>query len=122
MTIKKIKSLLPVFFFAILLPVVVLAQGKDFEGVVKEIIIPKIFTPLTYLIMGAALVYFLWGVSLYVRAGENEERRQTGRNMMFYGIIALFVMGAVWGLVNILVATFKTGLETTPPPPPKFPS
>jgi hypothetical protein len=41
-----------------------------------------------------------------VRAGDNEEKRQAGRDLMWFGIIALFVMIGVWGFVNILYHTF----------------
>ncbi len=57
-----------------------------------------------------ALVMFLIGVLQYVAGGDNEEKREAGRNMMVFGIIALFVMISVWGLVKILHSTlFGTG-------------
>lgn len=54
------------------------------------------------ILISIGLIIFIVGVVRFVAAGENEEQRQAGRQMMIYGIIALFVMVAVWGFVNLL--------------------
>ena len=51
----------------------------------------------------------MWGVLRYVTAGESEDKMKEGKNMMIYGIIALFVMISVFGLVRILLNTFAQG-------------
>jgi hypothetical protein len=53
-----------------------------------------------------AVVTFMTGVIKYVGAGDNEEKRQAGRQVMIYGVITLFVMVSLWGFVNILTNTF----------------
>jgi hypothetical protein len=57
-------------------------------------------------LIGLGLVLFLVGVVNYVRAGDNEEKRAAGRDLMWFGIVALFVMIGVWGFVNILFRSF----------------
>lgn len=57
-------------------------------------------------LIALGLIIFLIGVLNYVRSGDNEEKRQAGRDLMWFGIIALFVMIGVWGFVNILYHTF----------------
>lgn len=37
---------------------------------------------------------------------NNEEKRKQGKQYMIWGIIALFVMVSIWGLVAILTNTF----------------
>ena len=59
------------------------------------------------------VIYFIWGVISYVIAGD-EEAKTKGRDRMIYGIIGLFVIVAVWGLVHILGTTFGVTNETTP--------
>ena len=56
-----------------------------------------------------ALVTFLSGVVKYIKGGDNEESRESGRTMMVYGIVVLFVMVAFWGIVRIVTNTFVTG-------------
>ena len=57
-------------------------------------------------IIGLGVLLFLIGVVQYVASGDNEEKREASRNMMIYGIIAIFVMVSVWGFVKILSTTF----------------
>lgn len=66
-----------------------------------------------------ALVMFLVGVLKYVKSGDNEEAREAGRGLMLFGIVALFVMTAVWGLVRILYNTIfpSSGFEIPTLPP-----
>lgn len=71
------------------------------------------------LLIALAVVIFLWGVVQYITAGGDEEKGKEARNTMIWGIVGLFVMVAVWGLVNVLVSTF--GLETTVPVVPGLP-
>ena len=51
--------------------------------------------------IGLGLVVFLFGIVRYVTAGAGEDKA-AARNLMIYGIIALFVMVSVWGLVNFI--------------------
>jgi len=90
---------------------------SDFQGLVT-CVIDTILNPLILLIIGAALVVFLWGVLKYVSKGDAPEERSKGAALMFYGIIGLFVMVSVWGLVNIVVKSFfGTSAPTQPPVP-----
>ncbi|MES2060258.1 MAG: hypothetical protein V4438_04475 [Patescibacteria group bacterium] len=60
----------------------------------------------TPFLFGLGGVIFIIGVVSYVRAGDNEEKRAAGRDLMWFGIIALFVMISVWGFVSILTRSF----------------
>lgn len=57
------------------------------------------------LIIAAAVVYFIYGIAMYVISGS-EDAKDAAKNKIIYGVIGLFVMISVWGLVNILVNTF----------------
>lgn len=61
-------------------------------------------TRLVPLIIGIAVLYFLWGVLKYVVA-KDSEAQQEARSVMVMGIIVLFVMVSIWGLVNLLGET-----------------
>ena len=56
-----------------------------------------------------ALVVFLAGVVKFVASGDNEESRQAGRQVMIYGIIILFVMISVNGIVALIYHSFFPG-------------
>lgn len=62
-----------------------------------------------------ALAAFIWGVIQFYLNPENEEKRKKGKSFIVGGLIALFVMFSVWGLVGILTKTFFNG-ATIPAP------
>ena len=58
------------------------------------------------LFIAIAVIVLLVAIVNYMRAGEDEEKRSKAKSLMIYGIIGLFVMVSVWGLVNLLTGTF----------------
>ena len=54
-----------------------------------------------------ATVAFIWGVFQYYLNPENEEKRKKGKSFIIGGLIALFVMLSMWGIVKILTGTFN---------------
>ena len=89
--------------FAYVAPVVVFAQ-VSVQGLLGTI--NDIFGIVIPILITIALIYFLWGVAQYVMAQGDEEGQKTARGMMLNGIIALFVIISVWGLVAVLNSTF----------------
>lgn len=84
---------LPLFAFA--------ATLQDTFTTVKsilDIIIPIVLT--------IAVIYFFWGVGKYMLSTGDAEKQEEARGIMIYGIIGLFVMVSVWGLVQVLANTF----------------
>ncbi len=75
-----------------------------------------ILSKLLPLIITLTLIVFLWGIFKFVMSGGDTEQRREARGYIIWGIIALFVMVSVWGLVNILSRTVN--LDPTPPQPP----
>ncbi len=53
-----------------------------------------------------ATVAFIWGVIQYFLNPDNEEKRKKGKEYILWGLIALFVMVSMWGLVALLTDTF----------------
>ena len=62
------------------------------------------------IVIGLALLGFFWGLMQFVFSAGNEEKKDEGKRHMIYGIIALFVMVAVWGLVGFIAGAL--GLQT----------
>ncbi len=93
------------------------ATGKGtFGDTIYNTVIAGILAPLIKLMIALAIVFFLWGVFKFIK--EDGDKKEEGRNFMFWGIVGIFVMISVWGLVNILVYTFKlntTGLQIPNP-------
>src|SRR3989339_1096690 len=69
------------------------------------------------LLVGIAVLYFIWSLLMFLR--ESGSKKDEARGHMLWGIVILFVMVSIWGLVNILgsslggVKTAPTDLDTT---------
>lgn len=90
---------------------------SDFKSLIKAIT-ENVFNPLVGILLALALIYFLWGVVKYTQSVGDETKRKEGVTMMTYGIIALFVMVSVWGLVTVLKNTFQLPDTPVKPRPP----
>ena len=62
--------------------------------------------PIVSLLLGIALLVFLWGVFVYIRDSENDEARATGKRHMIFGIIGLVIMVSAVAILEIAKATF----------------
>lgn len=72
--------------------------------VIVSAIIPLIFT--------LALLFFLWGIVEFM-ATQKEDKRKEAKKRMLWGIIGIFVMVSLWGIIKILGNTL--GIESTVP-------
>jgi len=77
-----------------------------FSQVVLNLGIGCVLNPLVYVLIGLAVVVFLWGVIKFV-ISEADSDKQKGKEFILWGIVGLFVMVSVWGLENILEHTFN---------------
>lgn len=107
----KNKYKIPVSVIAALFiatPFVAQAQAfSDFRGLVNFLVI--LFNQAIALLVGLGVVYLLYGIVKTITHADNEQIRSDGRQVMLYGVIALFVIVSMWGLVNLLVGTFFGG-------------
>jgi len=72
------------------------------------------------ILMVLATVVFLWGIILYVVAGSDEEKVERAKGFIITGLVGLFVMIAIWGIVQAIVSQFGLANESvTIPPGPK---
>lgn len=65
-----------------------------------------IFNPLVGLLFAVAMAYFIWGVLVFIMNSDNDTERATGQRHMLWGIIGMFIMVAVYGIINIITGTF----------------
>jgi fumarate reductase subunit D len=82
------------------LPMAVFAGDETVGGLIP--LIQNIISALTPIVIALALLYFFWGLAKYILAAGSEEAKESGKNIMIWGIIALFVMVSVWGIIRIL--------------------
>ena len=64
-----------------------------------------IINPLIVLLFALAIVYFIYGLAQYLLQSDNEEIKKTSKQHMLWGIIGMFIMIAVFGILNIVLKT-----------------
>lgn len=65
------------------------------------------------MLIAVAVIILLVAILGYIKAGGDEDKKKTYKDLMIYGIIGLFVMVSIWGLVGILDKTLN--LDNTIP-------
>lgn len=70
-----------------------------------------LITQATPIVVALALLAFFWGLVTYIFGSSNDEKRKKGIHIMVWGIIALFVMLSVFGIINALQSTL--GVDRT---------
>ena len=75
-------------------------------GMLNKAVIP--------ILMALAIVFFIAGVVQYVINPSSSEEREKGQQYMIWGIVGLFAIVSVWGLVGILTGTFGITVPLIP--------
>lgn len=88
-----------------MLPAIAFAALDTTRGIGKVVkLASDLISTLVPVVISLAVLFFLYGLAKYIwNVGDEKEK---GKDMMIWGIIGLFVMVSIWGLVNLLGETF----------------
>jgi uncharacterized membrane protein YidH (DUF202 family) len=59
-------------------------------------------------IVGLAVLVIIYGIFGFITSAGDEEARANAKQFIIWGVIGVFLMVSVWGLVTILVNSFGT--------------
>lgn len=118
---KKFKLYIIVLMFTIVLPIAVHAAPPGQRTVLEDCkaitfttvsdIIKwagcTIVTGVIPLLFTIATAAFIWGIIQFFLNADNEEKKKKGKTYMIWGLITLFVMVSMWGIVNVFSNTFQ---------------
>jgi len=77
------------------------ASVESLMGKVNKLII----NPLIVLLFAMAVVYFVYGLVKYLISPDNEEVRKSSKSHMLWGVIGMFIMVSVFGIMNLIMNT-----------------
>ncbi len=77
-----------------------------FAGLVGVLI--EFINSLVGLLAGVAMVVFFMGLVQYVYKSPNAKAKTYGRDLIVWGLGALFVLVSVWGILSVLRKSFFT--------------
>ena len=102
---KKITSFIVVFLTTII-PVISFARApQDFRGVIVLFI--NLLLKMLPIVFGLAILVFWWGLAKFILKAGDESAREEGKQIMKWGIVALFVIVSMWGIIGFLRSEFS---------------
>ena len=109
---KKYKNILVVLF--LLLPAVASAQLTGVKSLIEAV--GGLINPLITIVVAIALLVFLWGLAKFIfRVGGDEGAIEEGKRLMIWGLIALFVMISVWGIIRFINTALLSPADISSP-------
>lgn len=78
----------------------------EFYKIIGQYIIP--------LLSLAATAFFMFSVVMFIKNANNEAKRREYKTQMIWGVIGLFVMFSVWGIVSVLGNIVGTNTSVIP--------
>ncbi len=88
-------------------------SGMNATEVLAEV--TRVIQMIIPIVIGLALLVFLWGILKYLFASDAKNKKE-GINYITWGIISLFVMVSIWGLVTLLQQSFLGKSDPSKPP------
>ncbi|MDO8565105.1 MAG: hypothetical protein Q7R67_00560 [bacterium] len=95
---KKLTKMIP--FALMVMPAVAMAQLTGTQGLVRRA--GELVQSLTIVVAGIALLVFFWGLARFIMKAGDETAIEEGRRLMIWGVVALFVMVSVWGIIYFI--------------------
>ena len=92
---------------AVILPVLSYAQFQGIGGLLTAT--SSLLRQVIVIIFGLAMIYFFWGTSQFILNSGDAKKREEGKQKMLWGIIALFVMFSIFGILRFISVT--TGIS-----------
>ncbi|PCI90344.1 hypothetical protein COB18_01165 [Candidatus Kaiserbacteria bacterium] len=83
-------------------------EGRE----VMSAIVGSIIDPIVLLIFSAGVFMFTWGLLEFLLKVDSPEDRKKGVQHMLWGIIGIFIMATVFGILNIITETLGLGDPT----------
>jgi hypothetical protein len=64
-----------------------------------------VLNPIIILLFVVALLYFFWGIYMFIANAESSEEREKGKQHLMYAVIGFLIMVSVYGLIGLMKAT-----------------
>jgi len=102
----------------LLFPALAYAAPKNFKELTE--ILVDLIGGATVVMMVFGLVMYLWGMAVNIPEFGDEKGAEKRKSFFFWGIIVLFLMVSIWGILQLLQNTLFG--DNTSGPPPSSPS
>ena len=83
---------------------------------ILDTISATILGPVVYILVIAATAVFIWGLIKFLTSAHDDKKAGEGKQLIIWGVVGLFAIVAMWGLVLVLQNTFHLDEERIPSP------
>lgn len=90
-------------FLIYLFPLISFAAVNTIADLVNVAI--SIIQSIIPILVSIALILFIWGIVKFILHAGSGNEREEAKDVMFWGLIALFVLFSIWGIIRVLQAT-----------------
>jgi len=74
--------------------------------------IVSLIDPLILLIFSAGVLVFMWGLVMFIIQADSTDGRKTGVQHMIWGILGIFIMATVFGIISIITSTLGVSIPS----------
>ncbi|MBI2610781.1 hypothetical protein HYW60_02505 [Candidatus Kaiserbacteria bacterium] len=107
-TLKTIfSSILYTPYAILLLPSVALAAPNTFQELAYDVV--EILDTATFTLIIFGLVVYFWGMATNIPHFGDEKGAEKRKSFFFWGLVVLFVMASIWGIIHLLQNTLFGG-------------
>ncbi len=74
------------------------------QGIVDKVV-ALIIQPIVSLLFAVGFLVFMWGLVEFIANPTNDTKKTKGKKHMMYGVLGLFIMVSIWGIVGLVTNT-----------------
>lgn len=93
---------------AVMAPAIALAQTTITSAESLATRLTQLGNLFIQILIALAVIWIIYNVIRFIIKSDNPEERSTIGKAILWGIVGLFVILSIWGLVRILTNTFRT--------------
>ncbi len=71
-----------------------------------------IIRPIILLVFAAGFFLFMWGLVVFLWNSKEGEIADTGKQHMLWGVVGMFIMVSVAGIITLITGTFGINQQT----------
>ena len=100
---KKTKISTLLLLFISLFPTLTLAAFNGISDFLSSF--GGLLNTITKIVFALGFLYFFWGVGQFILHSNDQKAREDGKKRMAWGVVALFVMFSIYGILYFLGET-----------------
>lgn len=82
-----------------------MGQSSDADAILQKVV-GEVLSPMYSLAVGISILYFLYGVLMFIVNANEPEKRNAGKSHLLYGTIGLFIILSVGGILMMFNTIF----------------